>query len=141
MNLNGKATNPHAMKRAPHVCPTIKCAELVYSPARYCAKHTRLMRPKDTRPSSALRGYDAEWEKIRAAYLATNPLCVVKGCPPHPATEVHHIVAVKDGGTNDFVNLRSYCHKHHSKRTAHDQPGGFIKRLRANTNAGESANG
>lgn len=114
--------------RALKVCPMIGCPELVSSPARYCAKHIRLMRPKDTRPNSARRGYDAAWQKIRAAYLKVNPLCIVQGCPPHPATDVDHIVALADGGTNDFINLRSYCHKHHSKRTAHDQPGGFIQR-------------
>ena len=117
--------------RALKVCPVPKCPELVSGPARYCARHTRLMRPKDTRPSSAQRGYDAEWQKIRAAYLAAHSLCVAKGCPSHPATDVDHIVALADGGTNDFINLRSYCHKHHSRRTAHDQPGGFIKRKKA----------
>lgn len=129
------------MKRAPHVCPSIGCSELVYIPARYCAKHTRLMRPKDMRPNSARRGYDAVWQKIRAAYLKANPWCVVQGCPPHPATDVDHIMALADGGTNDFNNLRSYCHTHHSRRTAKDQPGGFIKRLRANIGAEKSWKG
>ena len=34
------------------------------------------------------------------------------------ATEVHHIVALRDGGTNDLDNLMSLCKTCHSKRTA-----------------------
>ena len=82
-------------------------------------------RPIDARPSSAERGYGAEWRKIRDAYLSQNPLCVACG---QIATEVDHIVSLKDGGSNDWDNLRSYCKHHHSRRTAHDQPGGFLKK-------------
>jgi len=129
------------MKRALHVCPVVGCAELISGSARYCAQHTRERRPPDNRPSSAQRGYDTEWQKIRAAYLAAHPWCVVKECPPHPATEVDHIVARSEGGTNDFINLRGYCRSHHSMRTAQDQPGGFNRRLRANVGDGQPING
>jgi 5-methylcytosine-specific restriction protein A len=112
------------MKRALHVCPIHGCVELVSNSRRYCAMHTRERRPADTRPSSAQRGYDAEWEKIRAAYLAAHPRCSYPGCPL-PSTEVHHIIAIKDGGTHDEINLQAYCKKHHSRITAKAQPGGF----------------
>ncbi|MBX3001917.1 MAG: HNH endonuclease [Caldilineaceae bacterium] len=35
-----------------------------------------------------------------------------------PATEVHHIIALRDGGRNEEGNLRSLCKTCHSKRTA-----------------------
>jgi len=114
------------VRRASHICPYPGCIEVIPPSTRYCAKHLRVYpRPIDARPSSAQRGYDAEWRKIRAAYLSQHPFCVVGG---ERATEVDHIVSLKDGGSNDWDNLRSYCKHHHSRRTAHDQPGGFIQK-------------
>ena len=115
------------MKRAPHVCSQPGCPELISGSARYCAQHQREHRPADTRPSSAQRGYGAEWEKIRAAFLAIHKQCTYRGCPL-PATEAHHVVAVKDGGTHDWGNLQAFCHDHHARITAQAQPGGFNRR-------------
>jgi hypothetical protein len=39
------------------------------------------------------------------------------------ATEVDHILAKRDGGTDDRGNLRSLCKPCHSRRTAVDQSG------------------
>lgn len=115
------------MKRAMHVCPKTGCINLIPAEQRYCEAHAKQQRKPDTRPNSAQRGYDAEWRKIRAAYLEAHPYCVVCG---QRATEVDHIVAIREGGTHDWSNLRGMCKSHHSKRTIKDQPGGFVRRDR-----------
>jgi 5-methylcytosine-specific restriction protein A len=76
------------------------------------------------RPTRAELGYDQRWIRIRAQYLKHNPHCQHPGCT-EPATQVDHIKAKRDGGTDKWNNLRGYCHSHHSKRTARDQPGGW----------------
>jgi len=73
----------------------------------------------ETKRSTRL--YDRNWQKIRARWLKLNPFCVFCG---NEATEVDHIVNLRDGGTHDFSNLRSLCKSHHSTRTA-SSGGGF----------------
>jgi 5-methylcytosine-specific restriction protein A len=73
------------------------------------------------RGSAATRGYDAEWRAFREDFLRRYPWCSVEGCP-EPATDVDHIVALRDGGKRfDPANCRSMCHPHHSARTIADQ--------------------
>jgi 5-methylcytosine-specific restriction enzyme A len=79
----------------------------------------------DRRGSSSSQGYGARWRKLRAAFLKVNPLCV--GCG-RPAVDVDHVRAKRDGGTDDWANLRPYCHACHSARTGRDQPGGAIRK-------------
>lgn len=71
------------------------------------------------RPSSAARGYDADWRALRAAFLYANPLCCVPGCLAH-ATEADHIVSVRERPDLRLVwdNLRPCCKPHHSRHTA-----------------------
>jgi 5-methylcytosine-specific restriction protein A len=114
------------MPRAAHICPVRGCIEVIPAGTRYCAKHLRVYpRPIDARPSSAQRGYGPEWRKIRDAYLREHPFCVICG---KIGNEVDHIIALKDGGSSNDDNLRTFCKHHHSRRTAHDQPGGFIQK-------------
>ncbi|WP_420848240.1 HNH endonuclease signature motif containing protein [Prosthecomicrobium hirschii] len=83
----------------------------------------------ETRPDPAARGYDAEWRKVRAAFLARNPCCAWPECEAK-ATEVDHIESVRARPDLrlSWSNLRPYCKPHHSRRTARDQgfarPGG-----------------
>jgi 5-methylcytosine-specific restriction endonuclease McrA len=63
----------------------------------------------------------------RARYLRAHPSCAHPGCPK-AATDVDHIIARRDGGTDQWDNLRPLCHPHHSQRTAADQPGGWNAR-------------
>ncbi len=73
------------------------------------------------RGNSNSRGYDVEWRKTRLEFLRLNPICCVDDCL-EPATDVDHIVSLRDGGSKlDFENLRSFCHPHHSQRTGRDQ--------------------
>ena len=83
----------------------------------YCATHARehpAPRQPDTRPSSTQRGYDVKWRRIRAMFLRKYPSCVRCGAE---ATDVDHIISLAKGGTNEWVNLQSYCHSCHSIKT------------------------
>ena len=91
-----------------------------------CEKHAREARKEweAKRPSASARGYDQKWRLVRAAYLKSHPLCSVHGCGAD-ATDVDHIVALKDGGTHAWCNLRAYCHSHHSMKTNRVDGGGW----------------
>lgn len=91
---------------------------------RYCEQHARQNRRPDNRPSASRRGYDAKWRRVRAAYLRGHKDCVVCG---EQATEVDHVVALKDGGTHQWSNLQAMCKTHHSRKTAVSD-GGFGNR-------------
>lgn len=65
-------------------------------------------------PSSKHR-YDARWRDRRARALREEPTCAL--CPV-PATDVDHIIAVADGGTDARENLRGLCNPCHKKHTA-----------------------
>jgi len=72
------------------------------------------------RGTASQRGYDHNWAKVRRMQLAEYPLCA--DCKAEGitrlASEVHHVIARRDGGTNEFDNLMSLCKSHHSQRTA-----------------------
>ncbi len=70
----------------------------------------------DHRPSARRRGYDAKWDKVRAAYLARFPLC--EFCQDI-ATAVDHIVPLRQGGPRLCEsNLRPVCRDCHAQLTA-----------------------
>jgi 5-methylcytosine-specific restriction protein A len=59
---------------------------------------------------------------IRAAVLSANPLCVMceaKG-RPEPATQVDHIIALVNGGTESDDNRQGLCDACHRDKTASD---------------------
>lgn len=83
------------------------------------------VRPADTRPSAAARGYDHNWRKRRLAYLRENPLCVhclAKG-DTKPATQVDHVIALAKGGADEPGNWQALCASHHSIKTAREDRG------------------
>ena len=96
------------------------CPELVDS--GYCEKHTKQeQRSYDKqRGTAAERGYNYRWSLIRLRFLKEFPLCY--DCLAlgrvEVANEVHHIEALRDGGTNEWNNLMSLSKACHSKRTA-----------------------
>jgi 5-methylcytosine-specific restriction protein A len=57
-------------------CRFIGCAKTTTAKTGYCESHARLWRPyerprgRDARPGSAKRGYNGEWQRIRAETLA-----------------------------------------------------------------------
>ena len=85
-----------------------------------CARHARTAERQ--RGSARSRGYDSDWERARAHQLKQHPFCVDCG---RPATDVDHIQSVREAPHRrlDPANLRSMCHRHHSRRTARDQSG------------------
>jgi len=99
-------------------CAHQGCRELTTS--RYCDTHTRQEAKQYNRyyrdPNSRKR-YGGTWKRIRAAFLAANPLCVI--CKQDgrltPATLVHHKVKLTDGGTNEWHNLTALCSSCHSR--------------------------
>lgn len=91
-----------------------------------CAQHAYTPRPDrapDTRASAGKRGYDADWRRLRAWYLARNPVCEIRRkCTGAAATEVDHIVPLDEGGERlDEGNLQAACHPCHVSKTAADQ--------------------
>lgn len=86
------------------------CAAL--SAARYCPQHIDQM-TRDTRPTAAQRGYNAEWRRIRDMVLMQEPYC---SCG-RPAAEVHHVIPLTQGGSHDLSNLRAICAGCHRRIT------------------------
>ena len=61
-----------------------------------------------------------QWRRIRAAYIAANPLC--EECKRNGYTvageQVDHIVPRHRGGGHGFDNLQTLCVPCHEKKTA-----------------------
>ena len=92
---------------------------------QYCPEHQKLVSSHYNRyerdPASKKR-YGYQWQKIRALFLAVHPLCaecLVRGSAT-PASEVHHILPLSRGGTNDEANLAALCKPCHSAISARD---------------------
>jgi 5-methylcytosine-specific restriction protein A len=81
-------------------------------PARYQPQRHQ-QRTTDGRPAS--HDYGRHWRKLRLCILVERPTCEASGCN-RAATQVDHVVAIKDGGTNDDDNLMPLCASCHSKK-------------------------
>lgn len=75
-----------------------------------------------TRPGGYARGYDQAWASKRRDFLLAHPLCSHCG---ERATEAHHLVAKRDGGSDADSNLAPLCRPCHSRITATTQ--GFAR--------------
>lgn len=118
-------------EKALKFCRWPNCNEL--SSESYCAVHKPLYEQKrqdersrysKTRESTSKRGYDAQWEVVRNAYMSKHPLCEV--CVDMglvvPAVLVHHIVPIKEGGARlNSGNLRSLCNACHENIHRYDR--------------------
>lgn len=108
--------------RPPIVCARPGCHGLVH--AGKCTVCGGQRRPNDRlyddhRGSSAARGYDARWQKVRAQVLGTNPLCVVCGTL---ADDVDHITPIAQGGAVlNAENLQPLCRRCHNQKTRREQ--------------------
>lgn len=77
------------------------------------------------RGSSTARGYDADWRRLRAAFLAKNPVCLF--CEAAGlivlAQVVDHIISFHERPELrlEWSNLRSLCKECHDRRTAREQ--------------------
>jgi 5-methylcytosine-specific restriction protein A len=108
------------------VCAEPGCPNLTEGTRCENCRKAKRRREDRKRPSAAKRGYDKQWSITRREYLKRYPWCEEAGCN-ETATDVDHIDGLGPNGPqgHDWSNLRSYCHRHHSQRTAKDQPGGF----------------
>ena len=93
------------------------CVELTHD--TYCEAHKKQVNrqyEKYKRDPETANKYNGEWRRIRESYIATYPLC--EKCKQEgrlvPAEHVHHVIELKDGGSNEFDNLLSLCKSHHS---------------------------
>lgn len=104
-------------------CSYPGCPELV--DGRYCEAHQKESHQTYNRyerdPESNKR-YGRQWRRIRQLYLHQNPLC--EQCQAEgrltAGQEVHHILPLGRGGTNDFTNLQTLCKPCHSKQSILD---------------------
>ena len=108
---------PYKPKRP---CSHPGCGKL--TDGRYCDEHRQIaerqynqyLRDPDTN-----KRYGRAWKKIRARFLLRHPLC--EQCLSEgrltPAEEVHHILPLANGGTNEEGNLMALCKSCHSKIT------------------------
>ena len=111
---------PYRPKRP---CSFPGCAQL--SDGQYCIEHDKIMEArynKHERDPATKRRYGPAWERIRTAQLAAHPLChmCLREGTPTPATEVHHILPLSQGGTYGPENLMSICKPCHSRITARE---------------------
>lgn len=96
------------------------CPNLCKDGEQYCDEHKALMDKhyeKFTRGYSPGKRYGRAWQRIRTRYIHKHPLC--EECLKHgryvPVEEVHHIIPLSEGGTNDESNLMSLCRSCHEK--------------------------
>lgn len=109
--------------KPPHPCAHPGCPKLTLE--RFCIEHAKAEARRynryDRDPASKKR-YGHQWQKVRARFLAANPLCaecLARGITT-PASEVHHILPLSRGGTHDEDNLMALCKPCHSAISARD---------------------
>jgi 5-methylcytosine-specific restriction enzyme A len=110
-------------ERAPSACKRSGCAGLVRDGVCYVCGPLRVARNADVdqrRGTAAQRGYGGRWQRVRAMYLRSHPLCAA--CEREGrvsiATDVHHLIPRRDGGPDTESNLEALCHACHSRITA-----------------------
>lgn len=70
------------------------------------------------RPHSRKRGYDAQWERLRAAHLSRFPWCAVAGCGRRAVIGDHKIpVSVAPQLRLAPDNVQSLCRQCHNRLT------------------------
>lgn len=109
--------------RAATACRRPGCRGLVRGGVCSVCGPVRSVRAAETdarRGSANERGYGRRWRRLRAAVLASEPLCAecARRGVVTMATDVHHIVAKRDGGADTLENLEPLCHACHSRITA-----------------------
>ena len=103
------------------------CPNLVDANKRYCSscqpgevkkEKARTRQYDKQRGTTAQRGYDSRWNRVRALYIKRNPICenCINEGRTNKAEEVHHIIPIKQGGAKySFDNLMSLCRTCHNK--------------------------
>jgi 5-methylcytosine-specific restriction enzyme A len=102
------------------------CGRIVAAGAR-CATCAAIRDVR--RGTSAGRGYDARWRRLRAWHLTRRPLCAwcERAGRVTRATLVDHLVPITGSGDPrrlDPTNLQSLCRDCHARKTWADTHGG-----------------
>ena len=90
------------------------------SDGRYCEQHRKLVEKnyeQYSRDPEVHKKYGRAWKRIRDSYVHKHPLCeqCLKEGRYVAVEEVHHIVPLAEGGSNDESNLMSLCRSCHEK--------------------------
>jgi 5-methylcytosine-specific restriction protein A len=119
----------------------------VHSPPGQLEKATQLkhlrQRADRRRSSPSKRGYDAAWQRLRKAKLASDPLCECDGCRRTgalvPADVVDHIEPIEERPDLRLTwsNLRSMAKAHHDRHTARTRGFGRARTPRGGSNLGK----
>ena len=87
---------------------------------QYCAEHQKVMDKQynqHERDPASNKRYGRAWKRIRDRYVHKHPLCeqCLKKGRYVAVEEVHHILPLSEGGTNEESNLMSLCRSCHEK--------------------------
>jgi 5-methylcytosine-specific restriction protein A len=103
--------------------PCAVCKVLVRDGGTRCEAHRYVHTGRfadKARGSRHARGYGTAWDKLRDQVLRRDggicQVCMADGLV-HVGTHVDHIVAKKEGGTDDLANLRTICEARHRAKT------------------------
>ena len=104
--------------KAPRVCSAPVCPHL--TPTTRCPTHTSEQNKAWKVPERQKLYASKRWRMLRLQVLREQPWCQTEGCT-NLATDVDHIVALRDGGDPyNREGLRALCKKHHSEKTARE---------------------
>jgi len=126
MTANGQAS---IVSMILHPCSIAGCTEL--TAIGLCEAHRRERQRENAlrRGKTAERGYGADWRRLRAVKLRTDPICEIRThCHGLVASEVDHIRPVRERPDLrlEWSNLQSTCHGCHVAKTKQEvrAPGG-----------------
>lgn len=109
-------------------CGSPRCPNLIETGTSYCPAHSREShrRVNANRNPANEANRPRNWAAIRKAVLLEQPLCAhcLEGGRLTAARDLHHIVPLAAGGSNDRSNLLGLCQACHSRITA-TEGGGF----------------
>ena len=108
--MPNKPKKPCAYPGCPNLTDDMYCEE---HKAKVNKDYNRYQRNPETK-----KKYGNNWNRLRNRYIREHPLCedCLKSGYYVPAAEVHHIVPVSRGGTNEITNLVALCKSCHMKR-------------------------
>lgn len=122
---SAERTPPPMPTKPRRACEYMGCTSLALPRKRLCEAHhgTNAAQTRaayeEARGTTTERGYGHRWQLVRLAKLKRDPFCEWEGCQLQ-ATDVHHIIALKDGGSGRMSNLQALCHAHHSAITSQE---------------------
>lgn len=104
-----------------------------HRPFSHAQHNPKPARKQDRRESSTKRGYGIEWQKLRRAVLAENPLCAhcLKRGEYTTATDVDHVIPFDgryDEKRLDASNLQPLCSRCHDVKSWTDGTKDGVKR-------------